>query len=120
VENASLNAVFVWYLSTAPDSYWREVANQLPGIPKLVGRAALDAALTISRESLAQGRLWLHADPKGSERLRTWYGTDCGMTCLGDKAFPSLPPFRMNDGRYFCLTQETALWAHRQMDEWRV
>jgi hypothetical protein len=124
VENSSENAVFLWFLSTAPDAYWQTVVNDLPGMPKLVGRAALDVALTIALDGLTAGKLWLHADPKGGHGLRAWYGTDCGMTCLGKRAFPTLPGFspsiRSNDGRYFCFTEETAKWAHWQMDEWRT
>lgn len=112
-------SVFLWYLSTAPETYLNSIAHRVGGIPKLLGRTALDVAVTVSLRGAASGRVWLHADPGGGRELCHWYGAQCGLTCLGSNAFPRLPARRTNDGRYFCYTGETAVWAHREMDQWR-
>jgi hypothetical protein len=125
IEDHRQAAVFVWYVSTAPSAYFQKcgIANQ----PKLLGRAALDIAVTLAMPGPAKGKLWLHADRNGGSQLACWYGTETGLTKINPAAIPQLPgltllsnPFpRNNDGRYFCLTEDTAEWAHKGLDEWR-
>ena len=117
-------ATFLWYLSTSPEQAPKPTTERGPVTPKLVGKAALDLAICISLDSESDGRLLLHADPKGDQTgLRCWYGTSGGMTNIGASAFtklPGAPPFgRRNDGRYFCYTRTTARLARQDMDQWR-
>ena len=115
-------ATFVWYLSTAPSHLLQvEVSGSL-GVPKLVGRAAIDAAMVVSATGEAGGKLWLHADPRGVD-LMLWYGTIPGLTRISERQFSILPgpPLvrRRNDGRYFAAPASTSQWTLVDMDHLR-
>ena len=115
-------ATFVWYLSTAPSHLLQLEVNGSLGAPKLVGRAALDAAMVVSAGGEAGGKLWLHADPKGVD-LMLWYGTIPRLTRISERQFGTLPGpalvRRRNDGRYFAAPASTSHWTLVDMDHLR-
>ena len=119
-------ATFLWYLSTAPSELLQMELNGVRFVPKLVGRAALDAAVVVSASCGAGGKLWLHADPKGVD-LMGWYSTIPGLTRVSERQFSALPgspiPIRIaqrkNDGRYFASHASTSLWTLGDMDHLR-
>ncbi len=119
-------ATFVWYLSTAPTDLLQVEVNGVMAVPKLVGRAALDAAMVVSASCGAGGKLWLHADPKGVD-LISWYSSIPGLTRVSERQFSELPgspiPIRIaqrkNDGRYFASHASTSLWTLGDMDHLR-
>lgn len=108
-------AVFVWYCSGAPDAYLT-----YHGHPKMVHRAVLDIAVTVSLNGPADGQLWLHAEPKGGQALLDWYA---GRGLLPLAASLDLPQpiigSRVNDGRYFCLDATAARRYSASLDSWR-
>ena len=111
----ALPAVYVWYLTGAPDT-----ALVSLGRPKPRTAAVLDIAVTIALNGLADGRLWLHAAPEGVTSLMAWY-TSLGLEPVaGDLVLPSakLVP-RDNDGRYFQLTPQAARDFSRRLDRYR-
>ncbi len=120
-------ATFVWYLSTAPMDLLQVEVNGVMAVPKLVGRAALDAAMVVSASGGAEGKLWLHADPKGVD-LIGWYSSIPGLTRVSQRQFSELPgpsiPIRImqrkNDGRYFASHASTSLWTLGDMDHLRI
>lgn len=100
-----LPAVYLWYLSGAPAA---AVAAR-GARPKMITAAALDIALTVSMNGPARGRLWLHAAPEGGQKLMDWYRA---------RGLENVPPGiklpgpriseRINDGRYFCVSEARA------------
>ena len=100
--------------------------SRVMAVPKLVGRAALDAAMVVSASCGAGGKLWLHADPKGVD-LISWYSSIPGLTRVSERQFSELPgspiPIRIaqrkNDGRYFASHASTSLWTLGDMDHLR-
>jgi hypothetical protein len=108
LDRPSLEASFIWYMASAPTSLLR--ARLSPNdIPKLLGQMALFRAVQRAHEAGHAGRLGLHADPKGGEKLASWYR---------DQHMQKLPPthplpigFRRiagNDGRYFYFNEMSA------------
>ena len=114
VEDWNEPAVFVWFMSAAPERFLQQ---KLSRIPKSIGRATLDIAISVALDGPADGRLWLHADKTGGASLAQWYATG-GMTCVPSR-YRSLPPgapFRRNDARYFWHTKVSALKASQSLD----
>jgi len=109
-------AVFVWYLSAAPP---RAVMDQ--GGQKALTAATLDIAVTISLNGPAEGRLWLHAAPAGGETLMDYY-LKRGLEPIPRNAIipGSMIAPRDNDGRYFKLTEESAITLSQKMEKYRV
>lgn len=100
IDNERQPAVFVWYATGAP-------AAAIPGDDKPANlmTSTLDIAVSVALASAAQGRLWLHADPAGGDRLLDWYATKGFDRVPRWVSLPGrLPGFRRNDGRYFRLT----------------
>ncbi|TGD99872.1 hypothetical protein [Methylobacterium nonmethylotrophicum] len=88
--------------------------------PKMIGRAALDVAACIALNE-CEGRLWLHADPKGGPRLLSWY-RNLGMEIVDPATYPTLPGFssgRFNDGRYLNFDRDAALRFHDSHKQYR-
>ena len=113
--NHRQSALFLWYLTGAPAA---AVASRRS--PKLVTAAAFDLALTVSLNSRANGRLWLHAAPEGGTRLLDWYeAKGLERVPLGTR-LPG-PKFseRINDGRYFYVTADNAGVVSDSMKEYR-
>lgn len=123
-----LSAIFVWYMSTAPATYFQSSVGLKP---KALGRAAIDIAITLALGQGRQGHLWLHADPGGGADLLKKYGVEWGFANVPVAVFPELPGFqwrladfppfrtRQNDGRYFCHLPTTAQWAYKSLNLWR-
>lgn len=134
-----LGSVFVWYLSPAPRGYFigklRWGNSKIPDSKELM-RVGMDVAITDSYNRRLNGRLGLHAAPKGGDRLLNFYRSedDGGMTQL-----PATSPLpagmrsvmdrvkliirgnlrARNDGRYFYHDERTAGSASRRMDHCR-
>lgn len=134
-----LPSVFVWYLSPAPRDYFLEklrfAASEAPD-SKVLMRAGMDVALTESYNRRLQGRVGLHAAPRGGDKLLEWYQSPPpkgGMKRLPPtSALPSgvrstigrvkliIRGLRTrNDGRYFYHDESTAFPASRGMDPFR-
>lgn len=119
-------AVFVWYLSTAPRSLLNvtSLGGQVVE-PSMLGQAALDVALSVSRsQPRTEGRTWLHADRNGGPDLIRWYGVDAMGTRIPTETNPRLPGFlsrraRANDQRYFAWTEELTTWSLSRFDTLR-
>jgi hypothetical protein len=90
------NCTFVWYLSDSPES--AQIALGLRPF-KRIGRTLIDIASCLSFSANNGGRLLLHADIAGGDRLTRWYRESLGMKQLEPEY--SISPFRKNDGRYF-------------------
>jgi hypothetical protein len=117
-------STFTWFLTTAPRSAM--LSNEAYGltedrVPKRLGTITLDVAVTHSINHGGGGRMSLHADPKGGERLLQWY-RDRGMLVLArDRRLPAGPRrlIRPSDGRYCYFTVEGALQMSRGLDHLR-
>lgn len=117
-------STFTWFLTTAPDAAllsikdYRLHENELP---KRLGTIALDVAVTHSLNHLAGGRMSLHSDPKGGERLLGWYRKR-GMSVLPENHKLPFGPRRLfapSDGLYCYYTIAAAMEASRELDELR-
>lgn len=127
LEDNNLTSVFVWYLSPAPmASMVRELelpADQVP-LETVLMAVGMDVAITESYNIRLRGRVGLHADAKGGERLVRWYEHPRrgGMHRLPETT--KLPfGFRRvkvpNDGRYFYHDEKSAFEASCRMDRYR-
>lgn len=113
-----MTASFLWFVSTAPRALLETSDGNGSGCtPRLVGRAARQIAVIVALSGAAEGRLWLHADPRGGQPLFDWY-SNLGMAIVDPQSVPILPgynaslPPRTNDGRYFCLDAAAAQRLH--------
>lgn len=118
--NHGLTSTYLWYLSTAVQG---SLQNHLPPshVPKSLGRLGLDWALTESFNRQQRGRLGLHADLSGGNRLFTWYAKQ-GMINLPQAARLPLGIRRFvvpNDGRYFYYDTPSAVAQSQSLDGWR-
>ncbi|WP_232631434.1 hypothetical protein [Methylobacterium sp. Leaf118] len=117
-EDWSQPATYLWYLSTAPAEILEfKGAQGAAIIPRQIGRMAFDVALTVALEAMGRGRLWLHADPAGGDRLVRWSTQMVGMRTIDPAQHPKLPGStltggRRNDGRYLYLDAQAALQTH--------
>jgi hypothetical protein len=109
--DAQNSASFLFFLSTAPPECLIVTNDSGHDVsPKMIGQAALDLAVCIALNE-CDGRLWLHADPKGSYNLLTWYqhrGTEI-VDPITHQTLPGFATGRANDGRYLYFNQNTAL-----------
>ena len=115
INDHAQSAVYVWYLTGAPDNAVRD-----RGAPKGITTAVLDIAVTLSLNGPAQGRLWLHAHPVGGERLLDWYRSRGLASVPPDTILPG-PAIvgRPNDGRYLHLDEAGALEVSHRLAGWR-
>lgn len=115
---------FVWYLSTAPEAALLGFeGSQLTAdrLPKRLGQIALDVAVTHSLNHRRRGRVALHADDAGGERLLEWYLAQ-GMSRYPEERRIPFGPRRLfvpNDGRYCFFSVPAAVEASRRLDELR-
>jgi len=126
VANTEQSSVFVWYLATTPRMAFPRLVEIQEGLapPRLLGRATLDAAVTVAIDAEARGRLWLAASGSASSAgIAEWCTLENGMCRLSAQAIPALPAapglWRANRGHCFVHTPATAHWAHAAMNEWR-
>ncbi|MCJ2036864.1 hypothetical protein [Methylobacterium sp. J-068] len=118
-------ATYLWFLSRAPtETLTFRDRDNAAFTPRQVGQAAFDVALTIALESAGQGRLWLHADPIGGDKLLRWYSQMTGMRTIDPGDYPKLPGDavrgdRNNDGRYLYLDEKGAERTHRALSSYR-
>jgi hypothetical protein len=126
VANEEQSSVFVWYMATTPRMAFPRLVEMPEGSspPRMLGRAALDVAVTVAIEGDAKGRLWLAGNGLGaSEGLARWCTLENGMCRLPPQAIPTLPAahglLRANSGHCFVHTPATAHWAHAAMNDWR-
>ena len=114
LRDAKKSAVFIWFMSTAPDViYNKHGLGQ--SIPKL-GFACIDVGITASYNNSLLGYLGLHASPK-DPGLKNFYGNKCGL--LNINRNQNLPGIRQNDGRYFYSDVKVALNISRYHDIYR-
>jgi hypothetical protein len=117
------SAVYLWYLSTAPDSLLSVMTiGGNTGVPGLLGLAVLDVGIVDSINAGWDGRLWLHSEPSGNLLgLPDWYAFAAGATRVSSGSHPWLPGVggwtreNRTDDYYFAFTQETAQWLYRRM-----
>lgn len=110
------HAVFVWYISTAPARVL-QLYMRTAFVPKALGQASLDIAITRSFMAGLGGRIGLHADPKGGTELMEWYK---GRKMTNFPAGLKLPrSIRVNDGRFFFYTPHGAYNASVELDYYR-
>ena len=89
--------------------------------PLPVATIALDVGVTHSLNHSARGRVSLHSDPRGGERLLGWYQRR-GMSVLPENQRLPIGPrrlFKPSDGNYCYYTRAAALAASRELDELR-
>jgi hypothetical protein len=115
IADPAMPAVYVWYLTGAP-----AIATSGHGQPRLLTSAALDIAVTVSLNSRALGRLWLHAAPEGGTRLLDWY-RNRGLEPVPASATLPQPRVgrRRNDSRYFQMKPEAAVAFSMDLDAFR-
>ena len=117
-------STFTWFLTTAPEAAMLglpEYGLSEDRVPKRLGTITLDVAVTHSINHGGRGRMSLHADPDGGERLLQWY-KDKGMLLLPeDRRLPPGPRrlVRPSDGRYCYFTVDGALNLSRGLDHLR-
>lgn len=116
IGNRRRPAVFLWFMAGAP-----AVAVADHGAPRLITAAALDIALTISLNGAAQGRLWLHADPRGGGKLMDWYANRGLERVPADTTLPGpRVSERVNDGRYFWTAGNRSTLVSGRMEAYRT
>lgn len=116
LNDASVQSVFVWYLTKSPDG-WLRRHGLATGV--MVVEGLLDCAITLSLAAGFEGRIGLHAAEHPSDReisaklLAVYRRT--GLTQLSEAA-PSPRPLQRNDGRYFYADPAGALAIHQKFD----
>ncbi len=96
-------AVFVWFLCTAPTSAL--IAMNVHTRPSL-GRVCLDTAMVTSNNLDLGGRIGLYSAKAGGTRLMTYYRKKCKLIQI-----PRSDPVsvrRANDGHFFYTDEERA------------
>lgn len=110
-------AVFVWRLSAAPsEALERHLPRDFLRNPR--GSAVFDAALLLSLTNEHEGRLWLHAAPKGGDKLANFYES-WGMQNVPEHVTIKRYWRSVNDGRYFFHNAETTEVALSKFDAYR-
>jgi hypothetical protein len=74
------NAPFLWFLAAAPSEFLRQRLNNAR--PSML-QALVDVGIVFSLQRKYQGRIGLHADPKGGDALAARY-LHCGLQALPD------------------------------------
>lgn len=117
LNNTNKNSTFIWYLTTAPKDYINDILPE--SLRPSLGKLSLEIALTESYINKNEGRLGLHADPKGKEKLVDFYTDACLLSNFPkDKGLPTYlrSKFAPNDGRYFFYTDENAFEFSKSLD----
>lgn len=124
LRNRRHKSSFLWFLAAAPDS-----AMKALGItdPPSLGRVLVDTGIVDSYRSGHDGRIGLHAAPKGGNRLFDFYRNVCNLLNLPKFFALPLGPASIkqtlvslpvaNDGRFFytdsaCATTFVTFWSH--------
>lgn len=113
-----LESVFLWYLSPAPEEFFRSGSGRILGaVPKALMAIGMDMTITHSYNLMRRGRVGLHAAPKGGKELFDWYSDPSrgGMIVI-PKGQRLAGGWRRNDGRYFYHDEATALAASCRLD----
>lgn len=106
--NEKQSGSFVWYFQAAPNDYLVnqgiKMLNGVDGKQRLpfdvgVGKMMMHYAITASQNRGDKGRVTLHADPSGGEKLMGLYDKGFGLKKVLDSA--RITTLRKNDGRYF-------------------
>ncbi|EGR3356014.1 hypothetical protein [Vibrio parahaemolyticus] len=120
VKDLTNESTFLWYLTSAPEDFLLEhlSKDELPS----VGKITLDIGVTASFQNQNDGRVGLHADPKGGDKLIRFYKR-CKLEQLDKTA--KLPLSRRlkkggNDGRYFYFDSSSALEFSQSLDSLRA
>lgn len=124
LDNHAKKSTFTWYLTTAPDGALLTVEGydlDEDHLPKRLGSIALDVSVTHSLNHVARGRVNLHSDSKGGERLLAWYQKRGMIVLPEDEKLPFGPRrlFAPSDGQYCYYTIAAAMAASRELDELR-
>ena len=121
LKDSRRESVFLWYLSPAPEEFFRSGRGQvLHAIPKALMAIGMDITITHSYNLMRRGRGGLHAAPEGGKELFDWYGDPLrgGMIVI-PKGQPLAGGWRRNDGRYFYHDETSALAASSRLDSLR-
>jgi hypothetical protein len=97
------HSTFTWFIAAAPKKVLQELG--VVATPSL-GSILIDTALITSITLGYQGRMWLHADRRGGQRLFDFYSKKCNLLNVSD-GFP-LPSGSLSDGRHFYATSKIA------------
>lgn len=102
LDGTSQESVFLWYLSSAPGAALAKMGVRYAK-PNLVLHALIDTAIQRSYELGYDGRVGLHAAPRGGDDLYCRYRDDVRMSSLGGNTRLTLARRLKggNDGRYF-------------------
>ncbi len=96
-------STFTWFIASAPKKVLQELG--VFTTPSL-GSILIDTALITSMTLGHRGRMWLHADHRGGQRLFDYYSKKCNLPNVGH-GFP-LPSGLLSDGRHFYATSTIA------------
>jgi len=117
-------STFTWFLTTAPVEAMLSVPEYRlteDRVPKRLGTIALDVAVTHSLNHRGRGRVGLHADEDGGERLLEWYQRQGMQVLPRDERLPPGPRrlVKPSDGRYCYFTAKAAVGFSRNLDSLR-
>lgn len=99
LDDPAYDSVFIWFLADAPPASILCAGMLQPNeVPRMLGTICLDTAVAVSQALGFSGRVGLHADQLGGDRLFKWYQAS-GMRNLPSSQ--RIPGLRRNDGRYF-------------------
>lgn len=111
--------VFVWYFSVAPRGALQALAPQLRVQPR-IGQILIDIAVTHSFWTGCEGRVLLHAAPRGGDRLLEFYRDLTMLSVPLGLRRPFIKfPLRINDGRYFYFDAARARTFSVSNDQYR-
>jgi len=119
--DSRLESVFLWYLSPAPEEFFRSGRGKVLGaVPKALMSIGMDMTITHSYNIMRRGRVGLHAAPSGGKELFDWYKDPArgGMIVI-PKRQRLAGGWRRNDGRYFYHDEATAFEVSRRLDSLR-
>lgn len=126
LNNHEKSSIFVWFMTTAPSDVLRDILKNIEnkygkiGLPKQLGQASLDIAVTQSFNKLLAGLVGLHADPSGGEDLAQWYQKNRLKNLDNNATLPfGMRRIKGNDGRYYYYTTENAIEFSKSIDHLR-
>jgi len=96
-------STYTWFMAAAPKKVLQGLG--VFATPSL-GSILIDTALTTSMTLGYRGRMWLHADRRGGQRLFDYYSKKCNLLNV-NAGFP-LPSGLLSDGRHFYATSKIA------------